>query len=86
MQDAWYPEFSLLGELVLLPFQWVGGAVGWAVFNGQCAGHISVLFLCELENVISQTRILHRGYGSLKPPFCLSAGIAGDILCDTDEG
>lgn len=42
---------------------------------GQCAVHsISALVLSVIENVTSKA--VHRGYGSLKPPFYLSTGMA----------
>lgn len=37
VQDAWYPAFSLLSGLVVLPFGWINASVDGAVFHGQCA-------------------------------------------------
>lgn len=70
MQDAWYTEFSLLSDLIVLPVVWVDGAVDWAVCDEQRAEiHLFSFHVSWLP----QTRILHRGYGWLKPPFRLFA-------------
>lgn len=71
--------------LVVLPFEWINASVDRAVFNGQCAGIICSFLKCELENVMSQTMILHRAYSLLKPRFCLPSGIVS-ILYRTGEG